>query len=173
MSYTQIDLFSFSVFIAAIIALIRYDKICPEYYPFIFCMWVASLNEIFSYFIVKCGYTTAVNNSVYNVLEMLLITWQFRRWGLFYTRNTFYSCAFVVIIIAWVMENSGNRLIATIGAWFHVAFILAIIFKSIDFITQSIVDNYGRLLRNSIFLISLGYVCFFSFEMLTEVYTLF
>ena len=57
MLYYQLALMSASIFIAAIIGVVRFNKIDPVYYPVISCFWVASVNEIISFGLIENGFT--------------------------------------------------------------------------------------------------------------------
>ncbi len=83
MNFTLLVIFSFSIFIAAIIGGIRYARISAVYHPFLYCLWIGSANEILSYFLIRARHSTAINISIYILIESLLFTWQFKNWGLF------------------------------------------------------------------------------------------
>src|SRR5688572_2083001 len=90
MNYTLAVLFSFSIAIAALIGLVRFEKISPVYYPFLFCTWLALLNEIINYILARATGNNIININIYVLLEAILITWQFKKWGLFYGSTYLY-----------------------------------------------------------------------------------
>ena len=83
MSYLIRVIFSFIIVVPVVISWVRFKKINPAYYPFIFCLWIGLINEIASYFCIKYFHNNAVNTNIYSLLESLFITWQFHRWKLF------------------------------------------------------------------------------------------
>lgn len=170
MNYTQVVLFSFSIMIAAVIGLIRFNKIDPVYYPFIFCMWIAALNEIISFGLAKSGYYTIINNNLYVLAEALLITWQFKRWKFFDRHARIYSFTLLLIIIAWFLENISLSSIHKLGFYFRVLYAFIIVLMSIHTINGVIMNDRGRLLKNPIFLICGGYILFFTYKILVEAF---
>ncbi len=173
MNYTQIVLFSFSVWIAAIIGLIRFHKIDQAYYPFILCMWVAALNELLSYSLTKMGAETIINNNIYVLLEALLITWQFKRWDQFEGKARIYLAALLWIIgTAWLFENLLMSAIYKVGFYFRVFYAFVIVLFSINCITWVIFNDSRSLLKDPMFLICAGYIIFFTFKIVTEAFWL-
>ena len=87
MNYWLVVIFSFSIIIAATIGWVRFRKINPAYYPFIYCIWLAFLNEILSFIFAQTIRDNSVNNNLYALAESLLIVWQFRNWGIFKNKD--------------------------------------------------------------------------------------
>src|SRR5688572_2358422 len=104
MNYTLVVIFSFSIAIAAIIGLVRFKQISPVYYPFLFCIWLAFLNEILNYILARTIGNNIINNNIYALLEAILITWQFKKWGLFYRSNQMYAVILGLYISGWLFE---------------------------------------------------------------------
>lgn len=96
MNHFQILILSFSILIPAITGALRIRKIGDTLYPFIFCIWLATLNEILSAILTSARINTAPNNNIYVLGEALLIGWQFKNWGLF----RFYKHAFAIYMLA-------------------------------------------------------------------------
>jgi hypothetical protein len=173
MNYAQVVLFSFSILIAGIIGLIRFKKIDPVYYPFMFCTWIAGINEILSYALVRMGLANTVNNNIYALLEALLIIWQFKRWEFLDRYNKLYSFVIGLTMIVWVLENIGISSIYQVDFFFRVFDAFVIVLMSIHMVSWLIVNGRGGLLKNSMFLICVGYMFFFTFKILTEVFWLY
>ena len=83
MNFNWFAFISFSIGLAAITGWVRFSKINPAYYPFIYCIWLASVNEAVSYWLVSHGFTTAINNNIYVLLEAVLFIWLFSNWQAF------------------------------------------------------------------------------------------
>src|SRR5205814_7501160 len=105
MNFTLVVIFSFSIFIAAIIGCIRFKKISPVYHPFLYCLWIGSANEILSYILVRRGFSTAINISIYVLAESLLFTWQFKNWGLFKRSKILFPILLGSLILFWGIEG--------------------------------------------------------------------
>src|SRR5258708_37796261 len=104
MNYTLFAIFAFSISIPALIGWIRFVKISPTYYPFLFCIWIGLLNEILGYIITHKGYSNAVNNNIYVLIESILITWQFKKWELFERAKWLFLVLLSSYFIFWGIE---------------------------------------------------------------------
>src|SRR6478736_4543371 len=121
---------SFSIAIAAIIGGLRFSRIDPAYYPFIFFLWLATTNEIVTYSLSTLNITTNISNNVYVLLEAWLLIWQARKWNAISSRTWYWVLQFA-ITICWLVDvissqgfynlHSVFRIIA--GALFLVLFI--------------------------------------------------
>lgn len=156
--------------IAAVIGLIRFNKIDPAYYPFIFCMWIAAINEIISFGLAKAGYHTIINNNLYVLAEALLITWQFKRWEFFDRHAKIYPLTLLLILVVWFLENIHLSTIDKIGFYFRVFYCFLIVLMSIHNINGVIMNDRGILSKNPIFLICGGYILFFTYKILVEAF---
>ncbi len=65
--------FSFSIYIAGILAIIRLKKINKVYYPFLICIWIGCINELLTFLLYKQHNTSAINSNIYILVESLLI----------------------------------------------------------------------------------------------------
>ena len=61
----KVILSAFSIFIAGIIGLVRFRKINKIYWPLIFAIWLACINEVLSYSLFINNHSTAINNNIY------------------------------------------------------------------------------------------------------------
>ena len=105
MKYPVIIISSFSIIIAAIIGWIRFKKINPAYYPFLYCIWLAFLNEIISVIFASRGHSDAINSNIYMLAEALLITWQFKNWGLFLRPKYLFTGILILFTLLWITES--------------------------------------------------------------------
>ena len=170
MTYNEIALLSFSVFIAAIIGIIRFNKIEAVYYPFIYCMWIASVNEMLSYLLAKAGFSTNTNNNCYVLFEALLITWQFKKWEIFERSPKVYYYVLIFIVLSWSVENLGFSVIHKLTFYFRVLYSLLVILMSIHCINGEIMGYRGPFFKNAKFIICIGYLIFFTFKILTDAF---
>ncbi len=167
MSHNQVILFSFSIFIAALISGLKFKNISDDYYPFIFCTWIASLNEIISLVMSRNHVGTAFNNNLYILMEALLITWQFRRWGMFVkSRTTFYMTGIGLTCI-WLIEYSFIGLKSNLF-YFGFVYCMIIVLLSIQKCIRLIISYQGSLLKDPRFIICSGFIIFFTFRILID-----
>jgi len=170
MSSLLIDIFRFSIVIAAVIGWIRIKKIDPAYYPFIYCLWIGALNECISSVIVELGYYSSVNNNIYVLLESLLISWQFRKWGLFQASRYLFTGIITILCLFWITENFFISKIIYISSYFRIFYSFIIALFSIHTINWLIIRERKSILKNSIFLICIGFVIYFTYKILVEAF---
>lgn len=170
MNHLQIALFSFSVLIAAVIGVFRIHKIDNSFYPFIFCMWIAGINEIISYLLSIYGFTTTVNNNIYTLLEAVLIIWQFKKWDSMNSFGKLYTLTFILIVLAWIIESLWLSWLNQIGLYFRVIYAFGVVLMSIHVTTGILVGSREEIFKNPKFLICLGYIIFFTFKIITEAF---
>lgn len=173
MNYTLIVIFSFSIFIAVIISIVRFRFISRSFYPFVYCLWIGLINEGISYFITLSGHTNAVNNNIYILIESILIVWQFKRWGLFRRRRYLFGLIIFLFIGVWLIENFIVSHITLIGSYFRVTYSFIIVLLSIHLINELIVKERGNLLKNAIFLFCVTFVIYYTYKVFVEIFWLY
>ena len=170
MNYWQVIIFSASIWIAAIIGWIRLSRLIPEYWPFLLCISIASLNEVISFIFTRYGHHTVINNNIYVLLESLFITWQFKNWGIF---NRYKKIFFIILsffIILWMSENFTSTGQPRIHFYFRVAYSFSIVIMSIHINNLLIVTYSRKLLKSPVFLICTGFIIYFTYKILVEAF---
>ena len=173
MSYTIRLIFSFSIIIPVVISWIRFKKINPAYYPFIFLLWLGLLNEILNYTIVKITHSNAVNSNIYALLESLLITWQFYTWKLFSRHKSLYIfiiCAFAGV---WITENFIISAITSISSYFRIIYSFIIVLMSIAVINMLLVRERKFMITNPVFLLCITFIIYYTYNVLVETFWLY
>ena len=162
------DIFTLSIAIAAIIGWIRFKKINPAYYPFLFLIWIGLINELISIaiiYIVK-GNSTALNNNLYSLLESLIITWQFKKWKLFHQASKLFLGIIIVFILLWGIEVFFIADINHTGPYFRVTYSFIIILMSLSMINIILANERKNILKNPIFLICLAFSIYFTYSVI-------
>lgn len=171
-------LWGFSILIVAIIAIVRFRKISKLYWPFIFCVWIASLNEILSYLLVINGHYTSVNNNIYVLAEALLFFTFFKNMGIFKKIPWSFRIFMGSMVLLWLWENGIQGKITYVSSLFRITYSFFIVLMSITVINKLMILDLNRsfemgsrgILRNSVFLICVGAIVFFTFKMLVEIF---
>ena len=173
MDYFNIVLFSFSIFIAAFIGALRIKAVDPEFYPFIFCIWIAALNEVVSTILTSCHINTAINNNLYVLLEALLIGWQFKNWGLFRFFKWAFKGYMLLVVLVWLFENNTLSKLQVINGEFRITCSFIIVLMSIH-VNNKLIYNYrGSLLKSPVFIIGTGLILYFTFKIFIEAFLLY
>jgi hypothetical protein len=167
MNFSFTDISGFSVLLAGIIGLFLYSRIEKCYYPFLYMMWLAGINEGLSYYLYKNHHRTTVNNNIYVLCEALLILWFFRRNRLFQKRKKGFWALFIGLVTVWLAEAA----ILTIHrdfSYFRILYSFITVLMSIHTINIILVSGEQNLLRHSLFLISLAFVFYYTYKALVE-----
>lgn len=166
MNYNLAVILTCSIFIPAIIGLIRINKISSTYYPFLFCIWLGSLNEVTSYTIGKMGQQTSFNNNVYAFFESLLFVWQFKKWRLFDNSKILYHTIIVAFICAWLIEHFIIHEIDYSTSYFRVLYSFVVVLMSINVVNSLIIQERQNLLINPVFLICIAFIIHYTYYVL-------
>jgi hypothetical protein len=173
MNYSKIVILSLSIFIAGGIGAIRIKKIDKTFYPFIFCLWLAAINESISVILATNQINTATNNNVYVLAEALLITWQFKNWGLFQQAEKVFAGCIAIIMGLWIYEFHSWQTLQLIGNNFRIFGSFLIVLMSIHLSNKLIYHYKGRLWKSPVFLMVTGLIIFFTFKIFIEAFLIY
>lgn len=164
---------SASVVPAAVAAGIRYKNVGGPYLPFFLLLWLGSVNEAIKLVIVLQRLGHGLLTNVFVLLQALLLTWQFRNWGLFASRNWFFPVFLTGFIGIWAGTAVWGLHPFGFNSFFIFFSAVALAVMAIATQSQQIVWNGGALYRNPMFLISLGVVLYFAAAALSEIFWLY
>lgn len=165
--------FSLSIAVSAVIGWIRYKKIDRSFLPFLVLTWVGLGAEVISTVQVTLHDSNAVMYNVYSLAEALLILWQFRRWGLF-ARHTYLAQALTLLYLSgWCYESFILSTITIINSYFIIGYSFIVVVMSILVISEMVFYEDDRLVRNSKFLICMGFILYFVYAILVEAFWIF
>ena len=162
-----------SIFIAGIIAILRYKKIHKSYYPFIYFIWIGCLNELVSFVIIYKGFPNAINNNIYVLFEALLIIYFFKKLKAFKKFNSLLSYIISGLILLWVFENVVQNKIHTVSLFFRISYSFIIVLLSISYINNLITSVRKNIFSNADFLICVGFILYFTYKILVEAFWLY
>ena len=170
MNHTQVVLFSATILFPAIAGIIKFRNIEKLYYPFIIYLWVATLNEIISYFISLLGYSTTLNNNIYILAESLLILWQFKEWEIFQSYKKGYALLALALVAVCLFDNSNIESLGSITNPFRLFYSFMIVLMSIHINNRLAFTYKKNLLKSPVFIICCGFTIYFTYKILVEVF---
>lgn len=170
MNFYLVIAFGLSIIFPAIIGLIRYAKINEAYHPFIYYIWIGSINEIFGLIMMYTIKTNIVNLNIYLLAESLLLLWQFKRWRLFSNNSIWLKFIIASLVLVWVTENFIISSITKYDSYFCIYNETINTFMSISIINRLIATERKSLWRNPVFIICSTFVIYYSMSILTEVF---
>lgn len=165
---------SYSITIAAGIALIRIKKVHRSYHPFIYIVFAALLNEICSSVLISgLKMSNAVTSNILGLLEGILWMWQFRRWEGFKKRKWEHHLLLAILIATWAFENIVLGKLFTFSSAYAILYSFLLVFLSINQVNRQIVEEKSNLLTNSKFLICTGTIIFYTYRIFVESFYVF
>jgi hypothetical protein len=163
-------IFTFSILVGGLLGIIRFRNIRQEYYPFIFLVWLACINEILGFFIVLSGHFNIINNNVYSLLEALLLLWFFKRLGRFQQKKESFPLLCALIVMVWIGDNFVFHYFGeTFNSYFNIINSFTVVLLAITTINEILISD-DDILKNPVFLICAGIVIFFTYMILVEAF---
>lgn len=161
-------LLSLLVLLPLTIGLIRYKRIKNEYRPFLLVIMLAVLSEVFSYITIKLYKNNAVVSNVYYLLECMLLLYQFYRWRFHTNPRPWYWVIPAVYLVVWITENLVFMKITGFSPVFRIGYSFLLVVLSINEINYLITHENRQLFRNARFLICIGFIIYFLYQILFE-----
>lgn len=161
-------LFSQSILLPLLIGLIRIRKIQSNYHPFLALIIVGTLSELASFISIRLFKTNAVVSNIYSLVECMLILYQFYRWRFYTKPRRWYWVIPALILLIWITENLVFMYITRFGPVFRISYAFVIVMLSINEINYLITHENRQLFRNASFLICIGFIIFFLYQLLFE-----
>jgi hypothetical protein len=151
-----------------IVGLVRYRRLGRTYRPFLLMLAFAVLNQLVSYIVLKTTHSNSVPNAIYGLLEWILIAWQFHIWGLLRNNKRIFYLLVVLVSLIWVVENIVLGGITDWSPYFQVFDAFVIVLMSVGKINFMITHDDRNLGGNPIFLICIGFIILFIYEIVLE-----
>ena len=170
MNHLLVELLSYSIAIAAIIGLININRIDKNFYLFITLLWIGLANEITSSILIAYSKPNAFNSNIYVLTEALLVTWFFQRLGLFTRNRKIFYLILLIFSLSWGWENFISGSIFRFGSYFRIFYSFVIVLMSINLLNRLIYEEKKKLVNNPVFLILIGFIIFFTYKALVEIF---
>ena len=161
---------SYSVGIAAIIGLVRIQKIDRAYYPFVFLLVLGIVNEILNTIIINSGHSNAINSNIYILLESLLILSLFAVQGLFINKKFGVFAIAVLYGLTWCIELFFISSIRHFSSYFALLYPFLTVLMSINMINRLLIREKNLMLKHPMFIICFGFILFYTFTCLIEIF---
>jgi hypothetical protein len=159
---------SLSISFAVILGIVRFRRIDPSYYPFIFNISAALIVEIVTRIFMVTGHHKAfeVALNIYSFVDFYLYFWLFHNWGLFNKNKTVFVSIASTSFIVWVTNNALTTGFVEPNFYFFILYSFGLIFFSVSTFNKEIVNDRKSIFRNAKFWICLGIIIFYSFFVL-------
>jgi hypothetical protein len=169
MSFELNAIFSLSISLAVVIGWVRFRRIDPAYLPFLVLLTIGCLNEAISIVLMEHGFTNIINFNTFKLIESLLLTWQFLKWGLFEKRKVLYTGLQVIFILSWLAEI-GVHSIRSFNSYFIILHSFLLVMMSISMINLIVLKETTPLWKQPVFLICMGLIAYFTYAIFVEAF---
>src|SRR4051812_43539177 len=133
MSFELNEIFSLSIGLGALIGWVRFYKTDPAFLPFLILLTLGFSNELASIVLMNRGYTNVINFNTFNLIESLLLTFQFLKWGLFGKRKSIYYLVQIFFTGSWLAEI-GFTNINSYNSYFIIVHSFVLVMMSISMV---------------------------------------
>jgi len=156
---------SLSIGFAVIIGIVRFRRIDPSYYPFIYRVTVVLIVEILNRILTVTGNDDAfiLVLNIFSFTDFFLFLWLFHNWGLFNRRKSTFITIAGVFFVIWLLENTILTGFIKHNLYFFILYSFALIFFSVNSFNKMVVHERSSIFRNPKFWICLGIIIFYSF----------
>lgn len=146
-------------------------KINKIYFPFLFCLWIACINELLTFVLYKAHaikYTGNANNNIYILIESVVITFLFKGFGIIKKPAFLFPSIIISLIFVWAAEIFLIGNIKTGLMYFRIFYSFVIVLMSINCINIMIGSSRRLIIRNAAFILCLGFILNFTFKVLVQ-----
>lgn len=165
MNDTNRFILSLSISFAVLIGIVRFRKIDPAYYPFVYNVSAALIVELVTRYFMKTGQPEAfeVALNIYSFLDFYFYLWLFHNWGLFNKNKSVFIALSLTFFIVWLTNNALVTGFIRPNFYFFILYSFALIFFSVTAFNKAVVNERISIFRNAKFWICLGIIIFYSF----------
>lgn len=166
MNPSLIMFFNLTIILAGILGILRFTQIHKSYYPFLFCIWLACINEILGAYMANHQLNTLWINNIYVLAEAILLTWFFYNINIFHPRLFILYFFIGILLTGWGLESFFYHTIFKTSIYFRLFYSFFIVVLSLSGIHRIINQERKHLLRNVNFILCFSFALFFTFKIL-------
>jgi hypothetical protein len=157
------------VLIPLLIGLIRFNRTVASFQPFLLLLALAFISETISFICIRVLDTgNAVPVNLYGLAESMVILYQFYVWGFLKRKHVLFIVLVSGTCALWITENLIFNKMEAFSPVFRVSYAFIVVLLSINEINFMIVRDNKNLLKNSRFLVCLGFITFFIYQIIYE-----
>lgn len=159
---------SLAVFFPLVLCLLRYKSLEEGYNAFQWLIFLAALTEIASHLSIRYFKTNAVVTNIYSLAECIILLYQFYYWRKNKLVRKLITIVAIVCSVIWIAENIIAGYINVFRPAFRISYAFFLVLLSINEINYLITHENRRLLTNARFILCLGFLIFFLYQILLE-----
>src|SRR5215203_2603455 len=172
-SGTVLTILSFSILIAGAIGIFRFSRIGDIYRPFIYLIWIGCITEIVSTYFAYVYHNNLAVGTIYRLCESLFLLWFFSKLGVFKKQSKVLYALSGIFVVIWLADNFlSSHLTKKVTFYFDIVYALLIVLLAIRTI-NNLLFTEKNLLKNPTFLICIGLVIFFTYQIIQRMFWLY
>ncbi len=172
-NYTVGTILSFSILIAGVIGIFRFAQIRDIYRPFIYLIWIGCITEVVSTYFAYVYHNNLAVGAIYRLCESLFLLWFFSRLGIFTKQSKILYALSGIFVVIWLTDNFlSSHLTKNVTFYFDIVYALSIVLLAIRAINDLLFTE-KNLLKNPTFLICIGLVIFFTYQIIQRMFWLY
>jgi hypothetical protein len=161
-SYSFMFISAYSILIPFSLGVWKFRHLSSTLYPFIFFIFLNTANEFLASFLLHNHYTTSVNYNIYYLLEALILTCQFRKWGIFGNKRLFFCLTVLLFVSVWIIESFITKVYLTLNSYYIIFYSFILVMMSIKAICMCNKDDHSDILFRPMFIICCTFILFYS-----------
>lgn len=168
-NFQLMSLSSLTVLIPTCCAIIRFKQLDRLFYPYVFLVFLMFINELTAWIILRTiGHEMEYSYNVFFLIESIVITYQFKRWGLFKTKDRFFYLAISSYFLVWLVESYHTRLGNYLNSYFIIFYSLIVVLMSLRLIYELRNKKFDAIVIDPVFIICSSFLLFFAYTIITE-----
>lgn len=155
------------IFISLLFLYQRRKRVGQLYLPLAIYSIVAFLGELVITIAIESGQESAVYANVYVLIEFPIFLWIYYTWSS--QKNALlFILLFIVGLFVWVYDNFIFGSITTFTSIYRIYYSTVLILCSINQINKILFSDHGSLWKNTIFMVSMISIVYYSFRVFIE-----
>lgn len=167
MSFELNAAFSLSIVVSVIIGWVRFSRTDPAFLPILLYLTIGFINEAIGTILAYQGYTNVISYNLFGLVESVLLTWQFLKWGLFGKNKRYYYLLQLSFFLLWMAESSLFS-VQTFNSYYVIAHSFVLVMMSITTINMVVLKETTPLFKQPVFIFCLALIFFFTYSILVE-----
>lgn len=173
MNYLLIEIFSYSIAIGALIGLWRWKQIDPTYLPFVILLCIGLINEALGTILINLIGNNAINSNIYILFEGWIIVWFFYNCGMLRRPRNIFPGMLIFLTLSWIIDNFLIGDLFHFNSYSRILFSFTFVILSIQQVNRLMSTAKPGLLKHPLFIISTGFIIFFTNKILVEIFWLY
>lgn len=162
-------LLSQSIIFPITVGILRIKKMAKAYSPFFIVLMLGLLAELASFFFINVlKMSNAPIIKAYSLFECCLLIYQLYLWKNTDRNRQWFMVLIGICISFWFIETIVFSNLNTFSPYFRVFYAFILVLLSINQINAMMFNHEGALLKNPRFILSLGFIIFFLYQILYE-----